>query len=81
MTLKHGHPWMCCLTASYIATYSNATDLPYHDQAFSSLHKHDNHVHVATSVEVRENIVSSSQSTRRTLANWQQAHVVIEIYY
>ena len=57
-----------------IAKVHNATDFQY--LAFSSLDKHDNHI--TTTVEVKE---MSSQSMWCGLANWQQAHVVIEIYF
>ena len=60
------------LTANYIEKVHNTNDFQY--QAFSSLDKHDNHI--STTVKVKE---TSSWSTWCGLANWQQAHVVIEI--
>ena len=53
LTMEYGHPR---LTATQLCTAKvhNATDFQH--QAFSPLHKHDNHV--ATTVEVRENIIT-----------------------
>ena len=68
-------------SAVYVTTYSRvcrfgAADFQY--QAFSSLDKHDNDV-----TEVTENVITTYVHMEwiSKLANCQQAHVVIEIYY
>ena len=79
LTLEHGYPRICCLTAMQLQlcqqSVHHATDFQY--QAFSSLDKHDNHV--ATAVEVRENVITKYMAQINELANRQQERVVIEI--
>ena len=47
-------------------------------QLISNTDKHDKLSHIATAVEVSQ---GSYMAQSRELVKWQQAHVVIEIYY